>query len=230
MRVEPYRVGSFLHVVKRGTRGMPIVRDDADYWRFAKLLYYLNDKQQGEFWEDSVKDLFLFERPSAWSERKSLVRILSWTLMPNHFHLLLEEIQEGGIAKFMQRLCGSMSRHCNEKYKEQGTMFQGSYRARTVNSDEYMRYVIPYIAVKNVFELYPGGFDEAARHFDDAWQWGIHSYLFSSLPEHGGIRTFPIIDQERFTTLFDSTEHFRSCAKDMILGRAGIISELSAFE
>src|SRR3989344_3262207 len=154
MRVEPHTLDSIVHVTKRGTRGMPIVRDSKDQYRFMRLLYYANDKFHDEYWERSTKDLGMFGRPHTWPARDPLVKILAWTLLPNHFHLVLKETAEGGIAKFMQKLCGSMTTHFNRKYKERGSLFQGSYKARTVDlrGDEYLRILAVYVMVKNTFE------------------------------------------------------------------------------
>ena len=69
------------------------------------------------------------------------------------FHLLLEEIQTGGMSKFMQQLCGSMSANFNAKYKEKGSLFQGAYKGIVVDTDAYLRQLIPYIMVKNVLKF-----------------------------------------------------------------------------
>src|SRR3990167_6565203 len=124
MRVEPYTIGSYVHVVKRGARGMPISKDRSDQWRFVRLLYHMNDSFKDDFWERNTQELAIFERPQEWPERKPLVAILAWTLMPNQFHLVLKEIQTGGVSKFLQKLCGSMTTHFNSKYKEHGSIFQ----------------------------------------------------------------------------------------------------------
>jgi len=164
MRVQPFGVGSFVHAMKRGARGLPITRDDTDRWRFARLLYFANEEYRDEYWERSTASLNMFERPASWPERQPFTRILGWVLMPNHFHLILEEIHEGGIAKFMQCLSGSMSAHFNSKYKEKGSLFQGGYKGRTVHDDIYLRQLVPYVMVKNVFELYPGGYLRALEN------------------------------------------------------------------
>ena len=65
--------------------------------------------------------------------------------MPNHFHLLLEETEEGGISKFMQGLCVSMSKHFNIKYEEKGSLFQGAFKSRTINDDYYLDLIHVYI-------------------------------------------------------------------------------------
>ena len=96
MRIEPHGVGSILHVIKRGARGMDIVRDERDRHRFGTLLFYLNDSFSDPNWIENLKFCRPFERPEHWPEREPLVRILAWTLLSNHFHLLLEEIREGG--------------------------------------------------------------------------------------------------------------------------------------
>lgn len=242
MRVEPYGVGSVMHVVKRGTRGMEIVRDESDRWRFLKLLYLLNDIHQprnnARVCKSDLHTLItddgdtvnlgasqtctpasaLFRRPEEWPDREPLVAILAWTLMPNHFHLLLRETREGGISKFMQRLCGSMSTAFNQKYEEKGSIFQGAFRGRTVDTDEYLRYVLPYIVVKNVFELYPDGLSNAIKDFDSAWRWAS-SYPFTSFRTSAHGDQSPIIDHAQLVDLGLLTPAtFKRNSRDMLAG------------
>jgi len=181
MRVEPYAIDSIIHVTKRGVRGMDIVRDSDDQWRYVRSLLLLNDTHTDPNWHREAAAVGIFERPAHWPEHKPLVRILAWTLLSNHFHLLLQEICEGGTAKFMQRLGGSMSLCSNLKYKEQGSIFQSAYHARVVERDAHLNYLAFYILIKNVLEMYPGGLKAALASFDDAWEWAVR-YPFSSLP------------------------------------------------
>ena len=109
--------------------------------------------------------------------------------------MLLQEFREGGTAKFMQRLDGSMSTCFNVKYRERGGLFQGSYRARTVTSDEHHRYLAFYILVKNVLDMYPGGLAVDRSNFNDAWEWAKR-YPYSSFPETISGTQSPIIDDK----------------------------------
>jgi len=72
-----------------------------DYQRFMALLYIMNQNEpfkMENFLRDkqnNLKNIFNQKR------EKTLVSILAYCLMPNHFHLILYEHTEGGISKFM---------------------------------------------------------------------------------------------------------------------------------
>lgn len=218
MRVEPYAVDSIIHVVKRGARGAPITRDLKDERRFNALLFYMNDRFRDEYWERSTSDMEPFGRPVWWPERDPLVDVLAWALMPNHLHLVLKEIREGGIAKFTQKVFGSMTTHFNAKYDERGSLFQGSYRGRTVDEDEYLRYLAVYVMIKNPFELYPGGLVQAVEHFDDAYERAAASPLCSLSSYAHGIDS-PILDKDIMGELFEDPVEFKDFARDCMQNR-----------
>ena len=217
MRVEPYAVGSYMHVIKRGARGLDIVRNNADRYRFIRSLYYLNDSFVYPHWASETKRLGMFHRPQSWPAREPFVEIVAYTLMPNHFHLIMHEVRENGMSHFMKKLGQSVTNHANEKYQEQGSIFQGSYRSKTIGGDDYLRYVSAYIMVKNTFELYlEGGLEAAQLDFDRAWDWAVQ-YPFSSLGDFAGTRTnSPIVTSTLLKEIF-STKTFKSFSRDVVL-------------
>jgi len=168
MRKDLFTVGSYVHVFNRGHRKMPIVREISDKWRFLKMLYYFNDENAIDNWDRELQkyNISLFGRPKHWPNQKPLVIILAYCLMENHYHLLLKEIQKNGISRFMRKLGTGMTNYFNTKYKEVGTLFQGSYKARRVDKDMYLRDLSVYIQVKNPFELYPRGLQKAIEEFE----------------------------------------------------------------
>lgn len=219
MRKEPYGVGSFVHVIHRGTRGAPIVRDDEDKYRFLLMLTHFNDEHQPANWFRDISDPSIapFERPDLWPEQKKLVNIIAFCLLTNHFHLLLEETQEGGISKFMQRLGTGMSYRYNLKYEERGSIFQGSFRSRTVDRDNYLRYVITYIQLKNTLDMYSEKI-QSVSDFNNAYAWAC-KYPYSSLTDHSGICQRPIIEKDFLADLFSEVT-FKDFSRDFIEGRA----------
>ena len=103
----------------------------------------------------------------------------------------------------------------NAKYTERGSLFQGSYKSRTVGDDNYLQYLAYYIQVKNVLELYPGGLKKAARDFDDAWSWA-QEYPFSSFASYTTDLISPIVDKNRFFEIFPDAQLAIKEAREML--------------
>ena len=223
MRKEPFTVDNFIHVFNRGNRKQPIVHTDKDRDRFLRMLYYFNTEETpNNLFQELTRlkllrsDLNNFPWLKGWPSRKPIVSILSFTLMENHFHLLLKEIKDGGTARFMQKLGTGMTMYYNLKYQETGRLFQGAYKARCVDENVYLKYVNIYIQVKNLLELYPGGLEKAVKEFNKAYAWAIN-YSYSSLGDFVGARERGIIDKDIFLELFGNPEEYKEFARDCIL-------------
>lgn len=157
-----------------------------------------------------------FDWPANWPSHKPLVNIVCFALMPNHYHLILEEIVDGGITKFMRKLGTGMTNYFNTKYKESGRLFQGAFKAKTISSDNYLSFLNVYINVKNTFELYPGGIKKAISDFDTAFEWAV-KYPYCSLADYTGNRNSPIIEKSILADMFSSLEEYKAFAKDCML-------------
>ena len=219
---EPFTIDSYVHVIKRGARGLNIFQDKDDMNRCMLMLRHFNDSSLSQNWYRDLVDeglVGVFERPESWGKQDPLVTILAYTLMPNHFHLLLKEVKEGGIPTFMNKLGKGMTQYANAKYRQRGSMFQGPYRSKVVEDDLYFKSAGMYIMVKNVFELYPSGLRGALRNFEKAYTWAL-SYKYSSFPDYNGQKDSPVINKELLGELFPTPEDFKTFAKDYILGRA----------
>ena len=94
----------FYHIYNRGNGKSAIFLDDEDYDRFIKILYICNSENNFKF-RDSITslklDAFDFERGN------TLVDILGWVLMPNHFHLILISHRSDLWGIFLFRFCFS---------------------------------------------------------------------------------------------------------------------------
>ncbi|OHA63793.1 MAG: hypothetical protein A2667_01855 [Candidatus Wildermuthbacteria bacterium RIFCSPHIGHO2_01_FULL_47_27] len=205
---------------------MPIVYDEKDKWRFLKILRYFNDEysQENIFRTLDLLQKFgninPFERPTSWPPRRPLVKILSFHLAENHYHLLLKEIRPGGTTQFMKKLGDGFTGYINEKYHETGRIFQGSYKAKVVDSDLYLQYLDVYIQVFNPIESYLGGIKAALENFEDAFSFALN-YEFCSLADSFRKRNLQIIDrdilkEERFLNL----KTYKEFARDAILVRS----------
>jgi putative transposase len=221
MRKEPFFVGDFVHVFNRGNRKQEIVRDERDRKYFLQALYYFNNSHSILNIFRDLNDLFRFDLnkmnwPKEFPERNPLVKIHAFLLKDNHFHLILEEIKEGGVSEFMRKLSTGMTCRFNKKYSESGKLFQGSYKARRVDRDNYLQYLNVYIHVKNVFEIYRGGIENAMKNFDDAYEFAIN-YPYSSLSIYEGKKPIlaKIISTDWLSEAFKDNE-FKEFASNCI--------------
>lgn len=142
MQRIPIELESFHHVYNRGTEKRDVFLCDEDYKMFLKYLYLLNDRDvesPAKLLRDHGNDV------GKEDDHKPLVAIVAYCLMPNHFHLLLHEIHEGGISKFMQRLGTAYTMYFNEKYERSGALFQGCFKSKLITDEEYLLGVIDYI-------------------------------------------------------------------------------------
>lgn len=223
MRKESFGVGAFVHVYNRGNRKQAIVHDTKDRWRFLEMLRYFNDGYSPPNIFRTLNDLQKFdshkpfEWPIQWPSHKPLVKILSFALLENHFHLLLKEIYEGGVTKFMRKLGTGMTNYYNTKYKQSGRLFQGAYRAKRIDEDIYFQYVSVYIQVKNAFECYPGGFRKAMQEFDKAYEWAM-THPYCSLGDYAGNRSSPIIDKDLLGRMFATPASYRDFTRQCLIG------------
>ena len=83
----------------------------------------LASDQRQEIWNRLDKD-------------KKHTDILSYCLMPNHFHLLLKQNDDNGISKLLANLQNSYARYFNIKNERIGPLFQGQFKAVRIDSEE----------------------------------------------------------------------------------------------
>ena len=150
-------IDKIYHIFNRGVEKRNVFLTDGDRWRFLQGLYLFNDEststnllyrleqEKGKMHFGTLRD-YMAEKGV---ERKPLVRIMADCLRQNHFHLLLEEIQENGISRFMQKLGTGYTKYFNKKYERVGPLFQGPFKAVAIKKDTQLHYILAYINVIN---------------------------------------------------------------------------------
>ena len=216
-----FEIGSYGHIYNRGNRKQLIVRDAKDKWHFLRILYYLNHqgftpnffRELQELLKSDFNNQFIW--PKQIGVRSPLVKILTFKLMKNHFHLLLKQEVEDGIKIFMHRAGVAMSRRFNERHQEIGRLFQDRYKRKLIEKDEYIMYLSVYIQAKNAFEEYPGGLKKALQEFDKAYEWAIKD-PYNSLGDYAGNRNSPIIDKDVLGKMFPTPDSYKKFAKQCL--------------
>jgi REP element-mobilizing transposase RayT len=76
-------------------------------------------------------------------------RIHGYCLMPNHFHVLMEQ-QELSISQAMRSLGTRYARYFNQKYHKVGHVFQGRFRGMLCDKNSYLLELVRYLHLNPV--------------------------------------------------------------------------------
>lgn len=138
----------FYHVYNRGVARQPTFLTKWDYQQtILALSYYRFINPPLKL--SRFKELSYEQRQKYFSDLEGmgdkLVDIISFVLMPNHFHFLLKQAADGGISKFLSQVTNSYTRYFNTKHKRVGPLFQGTFKAVHVETDEQLIHLSRYI-------------------------------------------------------------------------------------
>jgi putative transposase len=202
----PYRKtvfspGEVYHLANHGVGDQMIFKNNRDYSTFIERINFyrfLPEIRFSRFLKLSPKDKARFFDKCD-KTKEPLVKILIFELLPNHFHLVVEEVQEKGIQIFMRNLQNSYARHFNVKNKRKGPLFQSVFIAIHIVDDEQLMYVSGYIHV-NAY---------AAFLIKKSELW---TYPWSSLPDYiGSASGYSFLSKERVLSLFgNDKEKYRN--------------------
>lgn len=224
MRRIKFTKGGIYHVFNRGVEKRNIFQNDADRWRFIQDLYLFNDKEVSTnlLWKIEHKKVGLNFRTlkdfldKNQHERKPLVKIMADCLMPNHYHLILEEIEGGGISKFMHKLGTGYTSYFNKKYERVGNFFQGTFKAILIDKDLYLQYLLIYLNIINPGELIEPKLKEKGVNDVDAIMKFAENYLWSTHQEYLGKRESIVIDKGELGKLFPEPMEYQEFARDVL--------------
>ena len=109
----------FYHIYNRGVEKRQVFMNDKDHFRFVHDLFELNNQEtvsniSFRFNQDPQFQK-LNDKDGSREPRKLLVNIICWCLMPNHFHLVLEQLVDGGISLFMQKIGAGYTKYFDSK-------------------------------------------------------------------------------------------------------------------
>ncbi len=193
------------HVLNRGVDKRKIFSEEIDYVRFVHDLFEFNN-------EDPAPKLdYLFKTqysevglPNIGSKkerkpRKLLVDLLAFTLMPNHYHLLIRPRNDDSLSGFMQKLNTGYTNYFNQKYRRAGALFSGKYKYVAIKSDQHFVH-IPYYIHCNPLDLEKtnGNWrDRNIKSYEVALRF-LNQYKWSSHQDYSGIKNFPSVTQREF--------------------------------
>ena len=208
--------GEFYHLYNRGTEKRTIYKNKSDYNRFLVLMYLCNSTKQVSIANEyrrgsSLNDMYKIDRID------TLVDIGAHVLMPNHFHILVHEKNEGGISMFMKKLGTAYSMYFNTKYERSGNLFQGRFKATHANEDNYLKYLFSYIHL-NPVKLINSNWKENGINYRKKAERYLETYTYSSYIDYIGHKREEgrILNTKSFPDFFKKPNTFKEYVRDWI--------------
>jgi putative transposase len=145
-RAVPLVADAYYHVYNRGHNGSAVFLEPENYEFFLRRLR---------------------------QHMKGNATVVAYVLMPNHYHFLVQ-VQSDGFSHAMQNLTISYVKAINERYQRIGALFQGAFKAKLVERDEYLLHLSRYIHLNPV--------KAGLAQWPEDW-------AYSSYPEFVGLRS-----------------------------------------
>jgi REP element-mobilizing transposase RayT len=105
-----YQAESYYHIYNRGVHSMTIFRQPKDYWRFRHIA---RDCQ------------IIFPG----------IEVSAFSLMENHFHLLVFQLHQREIAGYMKALTQRYVLFFNQKYQFRGRLMESPFKGRLLSGE-----------------------------------------------------------------------------------------------
>ncbi len=209
MRKPRIEIETVYHVFNRGTDQRVMFKDRFDFERFIESMYLFNDEDYSPTGGNVRARLDRLARAEFIEDtRKQLVRIYSFCLLSNHFHLLLEAEHESGISEFLHALEMGYAKFFNNRYGRSGRLVGSSFHAVPVSDESHFQHLPRYIhlnALDASSYLWRDGMVDdwdSVQKFLDEYPWSSHHVYM------GQKQTLPIVDEGFVRKMFpEPTEY-----------------------
>jgi putative transposase len=151
MRLENFAPNEYFHVFSRGVSKEKIFIDDRDKARFIFLITHFQSPtriynvswytetfiKKGSFntKEDKVKEIL----------KKRNIELVAFVIMPNHFHLLVQNLDDKILSVYMHRVLTAYSKYFNTKYRKKGHVFEGPFKSVHIKNNVQILHLSAYI-------------------------------------------------------------------------------------
>ena len=136
------------------------------------------------------------------------VNVISYCLMPNHYHIFVKQLTELPVSKWIQNLFNGYVQAVNLQQNRTGSLFEGKLQSRLVDDEKYLVHISRYIHLNPLKA-------ELVKNLDDWPYCNYHEWV--------GIRNGELFDKEFFDTYFNNFDDYKmflnECIDDFKIGK-----------
>jgi len=114
-----WQKGMYYHIYNRGISKSPIFREEANY------LFVLG----------KMKEVC----------RENQLSMIAYCLEPNHYHFFIRQDGDFPAGNLPQYVFNSYTKAYNKKYEHSGTLFEGRFRAKPIQTSSHLLHLCRYI-------------------------------------------------------------------------------------
>lgn len=186
MRKITFSNNEFYHIYNRGVDKRKIFLRNGQYLHFIETIQRIltTSSATPKFSKTAMTQEISFKK----------IDIICYCLMPNHYHLLLKQKEEGGITEFMHKLNTSYTKYFNISNKRTGRLFEYTFKAVYIESENQLIHVSRYIHLNPLI---------ADLVFD------LKKYKWSSYPDYIGKRNGGFCQKEEILGLISREDQAR---------------------
>lgn len=166
MRKVALAENEYYHIFNRSIAGFKIFNTDYDFRRFVELLLFYNIPDIGMSYSFFNRLNQTAKNAMLGAKGDSYVDIICYCIMPTHFHLVLKQLVENGITKYMSLLENSYSRYFNISHKRKGPLWESRFKNVRISTDEQLLHLTRYVHLNPT----------SAALVDDPLKWDYSSY------------------------------------------------------
>jgi len=219
--------GEIYHITIRRIGNELLFKDIKDYYRGIFSIYEFNNANPVSI-RDRREERFRFKKSTEGrprgtmtiepDKRDKLVEILAFCLMPNHIHLLLRQIKDNGISKFMQKYGSGYAVYFKEKYKIKlnGHFFQDRFNAVHIENDQQLQTVFVYIHTNPIALIEPDWKERGIKNLKKAIEFLENEYRWSSFFDYFDKKNFPSIIEIEKNFLTEVMGGIKGCKEAVV--------------
>jgi putative transposase len=183
----------FYHIYTRGVNKQNIFENEVDY---SVFLNYLKEalsppieSSKLEKFEVNIDGAIFYKPKRQPKNFVGEIDLVAYALIPNHFHLIIKQNKKESMEGFMRSLTIRYSMYFNKSRDRVGPLFQGIYKAKLIENENYLLHLSRYI------HLNP------KENFSDLTK------AYSSYADYLGIKHTPWVNPHPILDFFTSPEN-----------------------
>lgn len=144
-RKDKFIEGEIYHIFNKSISNYGIFKDLNNSQRFINVFEYYNNRLVTKSFSQFVIRKKFDYKNIIYPLENSFIKIISYCIMPDHYHFLIKILIDGTLSKFINNVEDSYTRFFNIRFNRKGPLWQNSFKSVKICSNEQLLHVSRYI-------------------------------------------------------------------------------------